>query len=183
MKNALILHGTMGSPKGNWLQWLKRELTKMSYKVWVPKLPYPKKPRVSRNIKYILGNKKWKFNNDSVLIGHSSGPATILGILNELPENVKVKKCIFVSAFTENDWEPNAKLFDYKYDFAKIKKNAKNYILIHSDDDPYVPLEQSINLSKKLGGKLIVIRSQGHFNLEKDIKYKQFPELLLYVFE
>ena len=131
MKNALILHGTLGSPKENWFQWLKKELQRKEYKVWVPKLPKPEKPRVSRNVKYILKNEKWKFNSDSVLIGHSSGPATILGILNELPENVIVNKCIFVSAFTESDWEPNAELFDYEYDLGKIKKKAKEFILIH----------------------------------------------------
>lgn len=144
----------------------------------MPKLPKPEKPRVGRNVKYIFNNKKWKFDKDSVLVGHSSGPATILGILNELPNNVAVAKCIFVSAFIEDDWEPNAELFDYKYDFGRIKKRAKEFILIHSDDDPYVPLKQSENLSKKLGGKLIVKKGQGHFNLEKGLQYKKFPFIL-----
>src|SRR3972149_5774879 len=121
MKNALILHGTMGSPRGNWFQWLRKELQMKGWKVWVPMLPKPEKPRVSRNVKYIFSNKNWKFNKNSVLIGHSSGPATILGILNELPEDAVVDKCIFVSAFIEDDWEPNAELFDYKYNFLKIR--------------------------------------------------------------
>ncbi|KKQ42466.1 MAG: hypothetical protein US60_C0017G0016 [Microgenomates group bacterium GW2011_GWC1_37_8] len=178
MKNALILHGTQGSPRTNWFQWLKKELEKKGYKVWVPKLPKPEKPRVSRNVKYIFNNKNWQFNSESILIGHSSGPATILGLLDELPDEIIVNKCIFISAFTEDDWEPNVELFDYNYDFRKIKTKAKKFILIHSDNDPYVPLKQSKDLAVKLNGKLIMEKGQGHFNLEKSPQYKKFPLLL-----
>src|SRR3990167_11209764 len=98
MKNALILHGTMGSPDGNWFRWLESELVKKGYKVWVPKLQKSEKPRVSENVDYIF-KRKWKFDRDSVLVGHSSSPATIWAILQELPDDVIVSMCIFVSAF------------------------------------------------------------------------------------
>lgn len=180
-KNAIILHGTLSSPNGNWFQWLKKQLQKKGYSVWVPKLPKPDKPSVKRNIKYILGNRKWNFNSKSVLIGHSSGPASILGILNELPLGTSVNKCIFVSAFTKSDWSPNSKLFDYKYRFNNIKTKSKKFILIHSDNDPYIPLKQAKSLAEKLDGKLIIKKGQGHFNLEKSPQYKKFPELLKYL--
>lgn len=178
MKNAIILHGTLGSPKGNWFQWLKEELKNKGYKVWVPKLPTPGKPKISRNVKYVLSNKRWKFSSDSVLIGHSSAPLTILGILNELPDDIIVNKCIFVAPFTKSDWEPNSELFDYNFDFAKIRSKAKQFIVIHSDTDPYTPLDQPTNLAKKLGARLIIKNNEGHFNLEKGPQYKKFPFLL-----
>ena len=181
MKNAIILHGTLGSPKGNWFQWLKSELQTKGYKVWVPKLPTPAKPRISRNVKYILYNKNWKLNPESILIGHSSGPATILGLLNKLPDGVFVNKCIFVAPFTKSSWEPNSELFDYKFDYKKIKSKAKKFIIIHSDTDPYTPLNQPTDLARKLGAKLIIKKGEGHFNLEKGPQYRKFPFLLTLV--
>lgn len=178
MKNILILHGTQGSPRGNWFQWLRRELQKRKYKVWVPKLPNPGKPRISKNVKYVSANKRWNFNAQSILVGHSSAPLTILGILNELPEGTVVDKCILVAPLTKSDWEPNSELFDYDFDFKKIRTKAKHFIIIHSDTDPYTPLDQPKDLAKKLGAKLIIKKNEGHFNLEKGPQYKKFPFLL-----
>lgn len=165
MNNALILHGTKNNSKGNWFPWLKQELEKRNWKVWTPNLPVTNKPRVSRNAKYIFKNKKWNFDKDSVLISHSSGPATIWGILQQLRKGIIVRKCIFVSAFIESDWE-------------KIKTKSSEFIFVHSDNDPYIPLAQAEELSKRLGAKLIVRKGQGHFNLEKGSQYKKFPLIL-----
>jgi len=39
-KDAIILHGTMGSPEGNWFPWLKSQLEN-DYNVYVPQFPTP----------------------------------------------------------------------------------------------------------------------------------------------
>jgi predicted alpha/beta hydrolase family esterase len=41
MKNAFIIHGSYGHPKENWFPWLKNELEKLNYKVFVPAFPTP----------------------------------------------------------------------------------------------------------------------------------------------
>lgn len=51
-------------------------------------------------------------------------------------------------------------------------------MFIHSDNDPYCPLEHAEYLAKSAGGKLIIKKGQGHFNLEKGKQHRQFPLLL-----
>lgn len=177
MKNALILHGTDGSPDGNWFGWLERNLQVKGYKVWVPALPQSEKPNIDRYNKFIFS--QWKFDGESIIVGHSSGAVAILGILQALPPDVVINKAILVAGFIDDlDWEPLKELFLVPLDWEKIKKLSKQFILFHSDDDPYVPLAHGKELEKLLAGKLIILRGQGHFNLEKGPEYKQFPALL-----
>jgi len=49
---------------------------------------------------------------------------------------------------------------------------------VHSDNDPYIPIEQAKFLSTESNGKLIELEGQGHFNTESYSDYKQFPELI-----
>jgi hypothetical protein len=179
MKNALILHGTGNNSSGNWFPWLKEELEKRGYEVWSPDLPRADKPNSKRYNGYILGNSRWKFNEKSVIIGHSSGAVAVLGLLQHLPENSVVNTCILVSSFKDNLGSKDLDgLFEEPFDFKEIKKHAKHFIFIHSDNDPYCPLDHAKYLAKKTGGKLIVKKGQGHFNLETGEKYKQFPLIL-----
>ena len=177
MKNALILHGTSGNSKENWFSWLDAELKKNGYHVWTPDLPHADKPNVQRYNKYIFP--KWKFDKESILIGHSSGAVAILGILQDLPSNVVIDKAYLVAGFTDDlGWDPLKELFLEPFNWKKIKTQARKFILYHSDDDPYVVLKYGEELRDRLNGELIVMSGQGHFNLEKGPQYKQFPELL-----
>ncbi len=179
MKNALILHGTGSSSQGNWFPWLKTELKKKGWRVWSPDLPGADAPNIKKYNEFIFKNKEWKFNSDSFIIGHSSGAVAILGLLQHLPKDIVVNTCILVGSFKDNLGEKSLDgLFEEKFDFEKIKKHAKKFIFIHSDNDPYCPLEHAQYLSKQLGGELIVKKGQGHFNLEKGSEYKEFPLLL-----
>lgn len=179
MLNALVLHGTSSNPYDNWFPWLESELQKQGYITWVPGLPNSKQPNIRRYNDYILDNKRWKINEKSTIVGHSSGAVAVLGLLQALPEATRVDTCVLVSAFKDNLGMTDLDgLFEERFDFTKIKKKAKRFILIHSDDDPYCPLKHAEYLSKKLGANLIINKGQGHFNLEKGSQYKEFPFLL-----
>lgn len=179
MKNAFILHGTGGSSKGNWFPWLKTKLEEKNWKVWVPDLPKADVPNIKRYNEFIFSS-DWKFDNNSVLVGHSSGAVAILGILQNLPKDIVVDTVVLVGAFKNNlDQDALSGLFDEPFEFEKIKNHAKHIILIHSDNDPYCPLEHAEYLAKCLGAELIMKPGQKHFSIGTGgPAYNQFPLVL-----
>jgi predicted alpha/beta hydrolase family esterase len=184
MKNALILHGAGNNSQGNWFPWLRGELEKRGYKVWTPDLPNSDEPNKEDWLKTIFSNSEWQFNEDSVIIGHSAGATLILRILEQLPEEEKVEKAILVAGVVELGTKPE--FFQYKkslverpFDWEKIKKSAKEFCFVCSDNDPYqCGADQGKIMQRHLGGELIVKTGEGHFNLEKGEEYKQFPLIL-----
>lgn len=71
MKNAIILHGSGDSPESFWIPWLKSELEKHGYEVWAPLLPDADNPDINKWLPFVMEN--GKFNNDTIIIGHSAG--------------------------------------------------------------------------------------------------------------
>jgi predicted alpha/beta hydrolase family esterase len=179
MTKFLILHGTGASPEANWFMWLKGRLVGEGNEVWLPQLPNSEKPNSKTYNKFLLANKNFVIDSDTILIGHSSGAVEILSLLEHLPKDTVVKAVILVSAFKDDlKWGALVGLFQEPFDFEDIKSHCNRFIFIHSDNDPYVPLEHAKYLSNELNGELNIIESQGHFNTEVSPDYKQFPRLL-----
>lgn len=185
MKNALILHGTDGSPTENWFEWLRQELQKLEIETVVPQLPRADRPNIHRYNQFLLNEIDFDFNKESILIGHSSGAVAILGLLQALPAAVKVDTCYLIGAF-RNDlgWEALSELFITPLNFDKIKTKARRFIFIHSDNDPYCPLRHAEELNKKLDGQLIIKSGQKHFSIGTfGESYRTFPFLLELILE
>jgi predicted alpha/beta hydrolase family esterase len=142
MKNALILHSAGNNSQGNWFSWLKEALEKKVYKVWSPDLPNSDEPKQEDWLKTIFSNKDWQLNEDSVIVGHSAGATLILRILEGLPEGKQINKAILVAGVVELGTKPE--FFQYKrslvekpFNWEKIKKSAKEFYFVCSDNDPY----------------------------------------------
>lgn len=179
MKNALILHGTDANHTDHWFTWLEEKLKDLGYKTWVPDLPGADNPNVEKYNKFILDS-DFDFNQETLIVGHSSGAVEILGLLNdpEFPKNTKINACFLVGAFKGDlGWE-SLKGMNANFDYRLIKSRADKFIFIHSDNDPYCPIEDVKDLSKALDGKFIEIPDQGHFNTGFSPKFVKFPELL-----
>ena len=182
MKNAIILHGNNGKSGHNWFLWFKKELEKVGYHVWVPDLPNADIPDIQRYSEFIFGNKDFTLNKETILIGHSSGAVAILGLLQQLPDSISVNVAYLVGSFCKDlkiDGIHHEELFLIPFEFEKIKSKAKKFIFIHSDDDPYCPLDQAKFLAKETAGELIIMPGQKHFSTSTaGEKYREFPKLL-----
>lgn len=157
---------------------VKRFTSKKGYKVWLPQLPNCDKPNVDTYNNFLLPD--WEYNSETILIGHSSGAVEILSLLENLPKGVVVNKAVLVAGFVDNlEWDALDELFIHPFNWKKIKQRAKKFILVHSDNDPYVPLEHGHVLQKNLNADLIVEKEQKHFSVNSfGEKYKEFPLLL-----
>lgn len=178
MKTALILHGTLGSPDGNWFTWLKSELEAKGLQVWLPQLPHAEQPSLQEWAEFVHNNCPFAINEEALIVGHSSG--AILALVLAQQNSTSVGGVIAVSVFHDNslNWEPNSRLFDIALDWNAIQANANKLLFIHSDNDPYVSLDQAKYVADNCNAKLEVIPGQGHFNLEQKKSYTKFPKLL-----
>lgn len=179
MKQALILHGTDAKPQSNWFSWLKDELEKDGYKVWLPQLPNSATPNAKVYTNFLLSESDFLFDDETIIIGHSSGAVEALHLLENLPENTRIKAVFLVSVFKDDlGWSALKGLFDEPLDFTNIKAKSGKIVLLHADNDPYCPIEHAEYIAKQVGGELIIKTGQGHFNTELSEKYKAFPGLL-----
>jgi uncharacterized protein len=178
MRTAIILHGTLGSPNGNWFRWLKKELEARGLIVWLPQLPHAEQPSLHEWADFVRQNCPFTINGDTLIVGHSSG--AILSLIIAQQNIEPVGGVVAVSVFHDNSlgWEPNSRLFDLTFDWHKIQTNARQLLFIHSDNDPYVPLDQAQFVADNCQAEMMVMPGQGHFNLEQGEEYKQFPKLL-----
>ena len=121
MKQALILHGTDASPSHNWFTWLKEQLEQDGYKGWLPQLPDSATPNTKTYNEFLLSNSDFVFDDETIIIGHSSGAVEILSLLQHLPDDTRIKAAYLVSAFQDDlGWESLAGLFEEPFDFEKI---------------------------------------------------------------
>ena len=69
---ALIFHGTLGSPEGNWFPWLQDHLMMQGWQVATPKLPTPDNQSYD-NWKAALEEQVPGFSDVDIVFGHSCG--------------------------------------------------------------------------------------------------------------
>jgi len=176
MKNAIILHGTGDSPENFWFPYLKRELEKQGYSVWLPSLPNSKFPNLKDWIPFLLEN--GKFGDETVIIGHSAGAQIILSLLEKL--DVKIKQAILVSGYAKvlrKDMDSEKNVDEYSWE--AIKPKCEKFIFINSDNDPWTcDDKQGRIMFDNLGGMQIVLH-EGHMgSTTHNQPYKEFPLLL-----
>jgi predicted alpha/beta hydrolase family esterase len=177
MKNAIIIHGTEGYPEENWFPYLKNELEKRAWKVSVPQFPSP--PVVPAKIsEWWEVLKNYKIDENTLLVGHSLGGIFTLRILEKLEKPIECA-CFAGTPIGEKpikNYDRDASFSGFNFDWGKIRKNAKRFVVFQSDNDPYVCLKNGEVLAEKLKVKLNFVPNAGHFN--KTAGFVKFPQLL-----
>lgn len=174
---AILLHGTDGDSESNWIPWIRSQLEKRGCEVYSPSLPNSAFPNGDEWSDFVLENTPFKIDEETIIVGHSAGAALIPMILQKLP--ITIKRAVLVSGFhTDLGWEKLKNLQNVTVDYVGVRQKAEDFIIVYSDNDPYVALAESEWLIDKLNARSVLIKNQGHFNLGASPKYKEFPKLL-----
>lgn len=174
----------VGSPNTDWFKWLKNKLEEKGYEVVVPFMPDSAIPKIDKWVNK-LDEISGSISKNSYFIGHSIGCQTILRYLEKLTDDVKIGGCIFVAGWfnlTDETWDDEFKYeiaepwIKKQIDFDGIKKHCEKFIVINSNDDPYVPVSDTEIFKKKLDAEIVIVNNMGHISGEDGVK--EFPLLL-----
>jgi predicted alpha/beta hydrolase family esterase len=149
-RNYVLLHGFDGSPNGIFFPWLIKKLRDQGLSYQAPQLPNPQKPNEAEQVDFVLKN--CKFDENTVLLGHSLGAAVALKVLEML--NVKIAGLVLAGGFISHNFKdrkrPFEKTFSWKFDFSKIKPNVGKITLLQDPNDYAVSDDQAAELSEAL---------------------------------
>ncbi|MEK6863847.1 MAG: alpha/beta fold hydrolase [Nanoarchaeota archaeon] len=167
-KKVFIIHGWGGNPEEGWFPWLKKELEKKGFHVEVPAMPDTDNPKIESWVSFLKKTIK-NPGKDTYLIGHSIGCQAILRYLQGI--NSKIGGVVFVAGWfslkgleTDGEWAIAKPWIETPIDFVKTKKALIKCSAIFSDNDPFVPFDNSVIFKEKLGAKIIIEKQKGHFS-------------------
>ena len=164
-----------------WGGWLENELTSLGYSVTNPDFPETDNPNIKDWLIEVRKRvQKFESKDEWVLISHSLGGPTILNLLETFDQNEKVKAVIIVAGFGKDLGIPQIRNFaDHQFDWAKIKSKSEKFIVINSDNDPYIKLEEGERVAKLLSAESIIEHNGGHINEPpRFLKYTRLLEII-----
>ena len=163
-KKLIIVHGWEGYPEEGWFPWLKAGLENRGWSVQVPAMPNTNQPEQARWVPY-LATIAGEVDKSTFLVGHSLGCITILRFLERLPMKSSIGGVVLVAGFDNPlKYKELKNFFHEPILWNEIKKKCEKFVAIQSEDDPHVPIENSINFKKKLNSKAIVVNGFRHFS-------------------
>lgn len=158
-RSAIVFHGTGANPDVVWLPWLRQRLTERGYHVDVPHYPDLNVEPIDTFLPKVLANHR--FDEQTVLVGHSGGAALLLAILEHI--ETTVAQAILVAGYSTPPNTSEEPVLQTSYDWAAIKAHVRDLYFINSRNDPYgCDDRQGRAMFERLGGTQI-IRDDEHF--------------------
>lgn len=174
-KRVFIIHGWGGNPEEGWFPWLKKELEKNGFSVFVPAMPDTENPMIDTWVPY-LSKLVGEVNESTFFVGHSIGCQTILRYLETLEADKRVGGAVFVAGWynvrnldTEDEKAIVGPWVNTPRNDKKIKEILTKSVAIFSDNDPFVAEENQLSWKEKVGAKIIVEHERGHFAGDDEI--------------
>lgn len=172
-KKVIFIPGNGGgSPKDNWFPSLKKALEAVGLTVIAEEFPDNDLARASFWLPFLI--KELKADENTILIGHSSGAIAAMRLAEKQP----IWGSVLVGAYYTDLGMEKEKLsgyFDTPWDFKTIQENQSWIAIFAAQDDPWIPIEEPRFLHLQLNCEYHEYKTGGHFGGDYD--KKEFPEL------
>jgi hypothetical protein len=192
----LILHGTYGSNDSNWFPWLKSELEKLGQEVILPQMPVddydaaheafekkqdwkPQHQTPENWLELFQSDLYDQIDHGEVcIISHSLAPVFVMHVLEKY--QLGLDSAIFVAPFNIKGYDLpeydviNNPFMKDDFDYELIKSRLGKAYVLHSDNDPYVPTQYSLDFAKAINASTIEVKGGEHMGSI----YKRFPLVL-----
>ena len=145
--------------QSNWYSWFASELAKRP-KIITPivqDFPDPYNCKESIWLPHIE-NKLGPLDEDTILVGHSSGACAAMRLLEKIGKNINTNNSIIAgailvaTAYTDggDEREKASEYFGREWDWSAIRKGGKEIHIFHSDDDHLIPVSEARYISNSL---------------------------------
>lgn len=161
----------------NFHPWLRDELHAAGFEVVAPELPLKAIPKDSANaedleiregidmskLMEIMKKEIGFLKNEDILIGHSLGALAILQYLEAVEMTETPRAVILVAAPWKVSRPELRRLFVDDLDADVLMWKAREFVVIHSQDDKLVPIEHGRKLADQLRARMIETATDDHY--------------------
>lgn len=167
-KRVFLIHGWEGSPDEGWRPWLQEQLEDRGFAVKIPAMPDTKHPTIEAWVPF-LQQAVGIADDQTYFVCHSLGCITVIRYLESLASSQHVGGSVFIAGFGNDlNYEGYngelASFFRTPINWEKVKRVGQKFVVIHSEDDPWVAVDQAKNLAEKLGVEPLLVSGFKHFS-------------------
>ncbi|MBM5789760.1 alpha/beta fold hydrolase [Candidatus Parcubacteria bacterium] len=165
---AILVHGFNANPSMNFHPWLADELRARGFEVVAPTLSLSTQtelnlPAIMEEMKSQIGYLK----SDDILLGHSLGAFIILQYLEAIEMTETPRAVVMVAAPWKVSRPELRRLFLVDLDADVLMWKAREFVVVHSKDDPLVPFEHGKRLAETFKARFVQTDADGHFMAER----------------
>lgn len=157
----VIIHGNGGGTSNeNWIPWLKEQLQIAGHTVLTPDMPDSEIAHMNIWLPYM--ENELHVDENTIVIGHSSGAVAAM----RYAETHKIKASILIGAcYTDidDDVQKESGYYDMPWNWQSIRDNQEFIVVMHSSDDPWVPVEEARHIYRQLQCEYHEYTNLGHF--------------------
>ncbi len=159
-KKVLILHGWGGSDYPHWQAWVASELIKDNYIVSFPALPKRDEPTLEEWMDTL--KKEFDHFKPDIVLCHSLANALWFHFVNTY--DIKpIEKLMLVAPVSKKVIDEVGTFYPYPIP-SDLKSDE--IIMVGSTNDPYMTVEEAIELQSNLNVGLKILDDAGHINAD-----------------
>lgn len=164
----IVVHGTMGTPEGNWFAWLCAWAQERNIVCISPRFPTPRGQSLDEWYE-ALRLTAGRIGYDDILVGYGVGAAFVCRVLEHIDEPIRATFLVapFARQIGNKVFDPYHESFVIDpFDWRVIRENSKTFYAYAGTNDPYVPLAFGREVAGALNIDLRLIDNGGHLNSE-----------------